>query len=74
LESTLISARVTAGMSAARARGRRLGRPPAPPTLVCEIETLARATELNVRAIHRRIDGRASHSRVGEITKRVRST
>ena len=73
LESALISERVTAGMSAARARGRRLSRLPTPPTLVREIETLARATELSVRAIHRRIDGRASRSRVGEITKRVRS-
>ncbi|TVQ30366.1 MAG: resolvase, partial [Geminicoccaceae bacterium] len=39
-----------------------------------EIEILARTTELSVRAIHIRIDGRASRSRVGEITKRVRST
>lgn len=73
LESALISERVTAGMSAARARGRRLGRPPMPLALVREIETLARTTTLSVRAIHRRIDGRASRGRVGEITKRVRS-
>ena len=73
LESALISERVTAGMGAARARGRRLGRPPMPLALVREIETLARTTTLSVRAIHRRIDGRASRGRVGEITKQVRS-
>lgn len=73
LESALISERVTAGMRAARVRGRHLGRPPTPPALVREIETLARTTDLSIRAIHRRVDGRASKSRVGEITKRIRS-
>ena len=73
LESALISERVTAGMRAAKVRGRHLGRPPTSPALVHEIEDLARNTELSVRAIHRHIKGRASRSRVGEITKRVRS-
>lgn len=73
LEAALISERVTAGMRAAKARGRRLGRPPTPPATVREIEAIARETELSVRAIHRQIDGRASRSRVGEITKMVRS-
>ena len=44
LESSLIGERVTAGMRAAKARGRRLGRPP--------VEHLARTTELSVRGIH----------------------
>lgn len=73
LESALISERVTAGMRAAASRGRRLGRPPTLPALVHEIETLARTTGLSVRAIHRRIEGRASRGRIGEIVKRVRS-
>lgn len=73
LEAALISERVTAGMRAAKVRGRRLGRPPTPPALVREIEAIARDTELSVRAIHGQIDGRASRSRVGEIAKRVRS-
>lgn len=73
LESALISERVTAGMRAAKVRGRHLGRPPTPPALVREIEALARSTDLSVRAIHRRIEGRASRGCVGEITKRVRS-
>lgn len=74
LESALISERVTAGMRAAKVRGRHLGRPPTPPALMREIEALARTTDLSVRAIHREISGRASRSRVGEITKTVRSS
>lgn len=73
LEAALISERVTAGMRAAKVRGRRLGRSPTPPATAREIEAIARETELSVRAIHRQIDGRASRSRVGEITKMVRS-
>ena len=38
LESSLISERVKAGMVAAKARGKRLGRPPTPPHLVARIE------------------------------------
>ena len=56
LESSLISERVTAGMRAAEARGRHLGRPGTPPRVVSEIEALATTTDLSVRAIQ----GRAS--------------
>ena len=73
LESSLISERVTAGMRAAAARGKRLGRPPVPPGVVKEIRTLAASTGLSIREIHRRIGKRASRGRVGEITKQVRS-
>lgn len=73
LESSLISERVTAGMKAAAARGRHLGRPPIPARLVAEIASLAATTGLSVRKIHQAIDGKASTGAVGEIVKRVRS-
>jgi len=38
------------------------------------IEAFAASTELSVREIQKEIDGRASRSVVGEITKRVRAT
>ena len=41
LESSLISERVTAGMRAAEARGKHLGRPATPQRIVSEIEALA---------------------------------
>src|SRR3954452_6087719 len=73
LESSLISERVTAGMRAAQARGRHLGRPPTPRCVIGEIEALATATDLSIRQIHNRIVGRASRGVVGEIAKRVRA-
>ncbi len=73
LESSLISERVTAGMKAAAARGRHLGRPPIPAGLVAETASLAATTGLSVRKIHQAIDGKASTGAVGEIVKRVRS-
>ncbi len=74
LESSLISERVTAGMKAAEARGRHLGRPGTPQRVVSEIEALAMSTDLSVRAIQKKIAGRASRSIVSEITKRARTT
>jgi DNA invertase Pin-like site-specific DNA recombinase len=73
LESSLISERVTAGMKAAAARGRHLGRPSIPPHLVAEIKALAASTDLSVRKIHQKMAGKVSHGVVGEITKQVRS-
>lgn len=73
LESSLISERVTAGMKAAAARGKQLGRPPLAPRLIAEIETLAASTSLSVRQIHEKIGQKASRGRIGEIVKRVRS-
>ena len=74
LESSLISERVTAGMRAAKARGRRIGRPPTPARVIAEIEDLAASTDLSIRQIHEKIARRASRGRVGEIVKRIRST
>lgn len=74
LESSLISERVTAGMRAAEARGKHLGRPPTPQHVVSEIVALATSTDLSIRQIQARIAGRASRSMVGEITKRARVT
>ena len=71
LESSLISERVTAGMRAARARGRHLGRPGTPQRVVSEIEALATSTDLSIRAIQKKIAGRASRGIVGEVTKRA---
>ena len=74
LESSLISERVTAGMRAAEARGKHLGRPTIPKRIVSEIEALASSTDLSIRQIQARIEGQASQGIVGEITKRTRST
>ena len=73
LESSLISERVTAGMKAAEARGRRLGRPSVPPRIVSQIEALAASSKLSVRQIHREVAGKVSRGVVGEITKRIRA-
>jgi hypothetical protein len=72
LESSLISERVTAGMKAAEARGKHLGRPATSSRIVSEIETIAASTDLSIRQIQRKIAGRASRGIVGEITKRAR--
>jgi DNA invertase Pin-like site-specific DNA recombinase len=73
LESSLISERVTAGMRAAEARGKHLGRPATPKRIVTEIETLASSTDLSIRQIQAKIAGQVSRGIVGEITKRARS-
>lgn len=72
LESSLISERVTAGMKAARARGKHLGRPRLSPRLISKIEHLAAQTDLSVRRIHEKIAEKASRGMVGQIAKRVR--
>jgi DNA invertase Pin-like site-specific DNA recombinase len=72
LESSLISARVKAGMAAARARGKPLGRPATPALLVARIEVLAGTTGMSVRQIQEVLAGQVSRSVVGDIVKRVR--
>ncbi|MBP8897962.1 MAG: recombinase family protein [Sulfuritalea sp.] len=73
LESSLISERVTAGMQAARARGKSLGRPKLSARVVKEIETLATSTDLSIRKIQAAVEGRASRGRIGEIVRQARS-
>lgn len=72
LESSLISERVKAGMAAAKARGKLLGRPATPPHLVARVETLAQTTEMSIRQIKDALPGKVSRSVVGHIVKRVR--
>jgi len=52
LESALIAERVRAGMTAAKARGRHVGRPGTDEGVVVRIEALAQTTDLSVRRIH----------------------
>ena len=73
LESSLISERVTAGMQAAKSRGKHLGRPSTPAHLVTKIEKLAVTTDLSVRQIHKKIGEKAGRGVVGDIIKRVRN-
>src|SRR3954447_11554240 len=73
LESSLISERVTAGMRAAEARGRHLGRPALPKRVISAIEALAISTDLSVRQIQAKIAGQSSRGIVGEIIKRARA-
>ena len=70
LKSSLISERVTAGMSAAQTRGKQSR---IPRRVISEIETLATSTNLSIRQIQGKIAGRASRGLVGEITKRARN-
>ncbi len=72
LESSLISERVTAGMNAAKARGKHLGRPRTSAAIVANVEELARTTDLSVRGIHQRIGAEIGRGVVGDIVKRVR--
>jgi DNA invertase Pin-like site-specific DNA recombinase len=72
LESSLISERVKAGMEAAKARGKLLGRPATPPHLVARVETLAQTTEMSIRQIKDALPVTVSRSVVGHIVKRVR--
>ena len=72
LESSLIGERVTAGMKAAKARGKNLGRPRTPVAVVAKIEDLAKTTDLSVRKIHQRIGAKIGRGVVGNIVKRVR--
>ena len=51
LESSLISERVKAGMAAAKARGKKLGRPKTPAYLVKHIQQLAETTDLSINKI-----------------------
>ena len=74
LESALISERVTAGMRAAEARGKHLGRPATPQRVVSGIEALATSTNLSVRQIQRETKGQASRWTVGEIIRHARAS
>jgi len=73
LESSLISERVKAGMAAAKAKGKRVGRPRTPKSVVEEIERLACETDLSVREIVKELDGKASRGVVGRVVKQMRA-
>ena len=62
------------GCGPSEMRGRHLGRPATSQRIVSKVETLATSTDLSIRAIQKKILGRAGRSIVGEITKRARAT
>lgn len=72
LESSLISERVKAGMAAAKAQGKHVGRPRTPERVIEEIDRLAVESDLSVREIVRELDGKVSRGVVGRVVKRVR--
>lgn len=72
LESSLISERVTAGMAAARARGKKIGRKGTAKQLVSQIEELASSTDLSINGIREKINNKVSRAVIGQIVKRVR--
>ena len=74
LESSLVSERVTAGMQAAKARGKRLGRPKLSASVIKNVEKLAVITNLSVRKIHEECKGTISRGMVGKIVKVARSS
>lgn len=73
LESALISERVTAGMAAAKSRGKHVGRPQTPPHFTDRIAMLARTTTLSVRQIHKELKGGVGRGVVEAIVKRARN-
>ena len=72
LESAFIAERVKAGMEAAKARGKPLGRPATPPHLVARVENLAQTTAMSIRQITDALPGTVSRSVVGHIVQRIR--
>ncbi len=72
LESSLISERVTAGMAAAKSRGKHVGRPRTAPYFTDRVEELARTTGMSIRQIHRQLEGKVSRGVIGDIVKRAR--
>ncbi len=73
LESALVSERVTAGMQAAKARGKKLGRPNVLKAVIKSVTDIAQTTDLSVRKIHEQFKGKISRGGVGEIVKAVRN-
>ena len=79
LESALIAERVQAGMAAAKARGRHVGRPATGGDVVLRVEEFARTTDLSVRKIHQALaeerggEAGVSRSVVGRIVKEARA-
>jgi DNA invertase Pin-like site-specific DNA recombinase len=67
LESALIAERVKAGMAAAKAGGKQLGRPRTPAQVVARVEAFAGTTGMSTRQIHQALSGRVSRTVVGEI-------
>lgn len=74
LESSLISERVSAGMRAAKSRGRHIGRPGTPAALRRKVQALAATTSMSIRQIHAEMKGDVSRSVIGAIVKDVRSS
>ena len=72
LESDLISERVKAGMAAARARGKHVGRPGIDEGLQEEIKEKALDRELSANAIARMYKGRVGATKVRELVREVR--
>ena len=72
LESDLISERVKAGMAAAKARGKHVGRPGIDSQLTRQIQDVARETTFSANAIAKRFKGQVGATKVREIVRAVR--
>lgn len=73
LESDLISERVKAGMAAAKARGKHVGRPGVDEDLQQEIREKAQDKQLSANAIARMYKGRVGATKVRELVREVRA-
>ena len=73
LESDLISERVKAGMAAARARGKHVGRPGIDVGLQEEVKEKALDKQLSANAIARLYKGRVGATKVRELVRQVRA-
>lgn len=74
LESSLISERVKAGMAAAKARGKSLGRPKVDSMTITRIEDLASNTSLSINQIKDNLKLEISRAAIGQIVKRIRDS
>lgn len=73
LESDLISERVKAGMAAAKARGKHVGRPGIDVSLKEQVKEAARDKSLSANAIARVFKGKIGATKVRELVRKERS-
>lgn len=73
LESDLISERVKAGMKAAKARGKVIGRPKTSNHIIRKVQKMAVETDLSISQIKNSIAQNVSRAVVGRIVKNARN-
>ncbi|MEN7550079.1 recombinase family protein [Rapidithrix thailandica] len=73
LEGDLITERIKAGMEAAKARGKPIGRPKTPEHIIKKVQKLAAETDLSINQIKKKIAQNVSRAVIGKIVQKTRS-